>query len=244
MARPVYAVFVAGGTGSRMGSQMPKQFMELRGVPILERSIERFLDAAPDAVVVTVLPDKHVSTWREICLKRGLSFPQIIVKGGMTRFHSVKNALWRVPDGAIVSIHDGVRPLVSETLIHRMIGMMQMMEDASAEVAFGVSAVRPGKAVGLIPVVPVVDTLRSVAPGVPPPDRNTLVAVQTPQMFLSEVLKKAYNQPYDMSFTDDASVVEHAGYSVAAVPGERFNIKITTPDDMKLAELLLRGSSS
>lgn len=223
MARPVYAVFVAGGSGSRMGGDVPKQFLELRGVPILERSIERFLDAVPDARVVTVLPDKHIDTWREICLRRGLSFPQTIVKGGMTRFHSVKNALGRVPDGAIVSVHDGVRPLASEALIAGMVEKMQV----------------PGGPAGLIPVVPVVDTLRSVAAGVPAPDRSTLVAVQTPQMFLSEALKEAYRLPYDVTFTDDASVAERAGFTVLTVPGERYNIKITTPEDLRLAELLL-----
>lgn len=223
MARPVYAVFVAGGSGSRMGGDVPKQFLELRGVPILERSIERFLDAVPDARVVTVLPDKHIDTWREICLRRGLSFPQTIVKGGMTRFHSVKNALGRVPDGAIVSVHDGVRPLASEALIAGMVEKMQV----------------PGGPAGLIPVVPVVDTLRSVAAGFPTPDRSTLVAVQTPQMFLSEALKEAYRLPYDVTFTDDASVAERAGFTVLTVPGERYNIKITTPEDLRLAELLL-----
>lgn len=223
MARPVYAVFVAGGSGSRMGGDVPKQFLELRGVPILERSIERFLDAVPDARVVTVLPDKHIDTWREICLRRGLSFPQTIVKGGMTRFHSVKNALGRVPDGAIVSVHDGVRPLASEALIAGMVEKMQV----------------PGGPAGLIPVVPVVDTLRSVAAGVPAPDRSTLVAVQTPQMFLSEALKEAYRLPYDVTFTDDASVAERAGFTVLTFPGERYNIKITTPEDLRLAERLL-----
>lgn len=223
MARPVYAVFVAGGSGSRMGGDVPKQFLELRDVPILERSIERFLDAVPDARVVTVLPDKHIDTWREICLRRGLSFPQTIVKGGMTRFHSVKNALGRVPDGAIVSVHDGVRPLASEALIAGMVEKMQVS----------------GGPAGLIPVVPVVDTLRSVAAGVPTPDRSTLVAVQTPQMFLSEALKEAYRLPYDVTFTDDASVAERAGFTVLTVPGERYNIKITTPEDLRLAELLL-----
>lgn len=224
MARPVYAVFVAGGSGSRMGGEVPKQFLELRGAPILERSVERFLDAAPDARIVTVLPERHVETWRGICLNRGLSFPQIIVKGGMTRFHSVKNALERVPDGAIVSVHDGVRPLVSEGLIREMIARMEELD---------------GGAAGLIPVVPVVDTLRSVAVGAPAPDRSSLVAVQTPQMFLSEALKEAYRQPYDTAFTDDASVAERAGFAVATVPGERFNIKITTPEDLRLADLLL-----
>ena len=257
MARPVYAVFVAGGSGSRMGGDVPKQFLELRGVPVLERSVERFLDAVPDAKVVIVLPDKHVDTWREICLRRGLSFPQTIVRGGMTRFHSVQNALEKVPDGAIVSIHDAVRPLASEALIAGMVEKMREAE-ATGSLAAGsgtVAAAGKGQAAmaaglaeriktsgvpaGLIPVIPVIDTLRSVKPGVPAPDRSTLVGVQTPQMFFSEALKEAYRQPYDVAFTDDASVAERAGFNVATVPGERFNIKITTPEDLILADALL-----
>ena len=223
MARPVYAVFVAGGSGTRMGGDVPKQFLELGGIPVLQRSVERFLEADPSAQVITVLPSQHLDTWRQMCVRYAVPFPQAIVAGGMTRFHSVLAALARVPDGAIVSIHDGVRPLVTPGLVRRMLDMMQA----------------PGGPQALIPVVPVVDTLRSVEPGAPAPDRSKLVAVQTPQMFLSEVLKAAYRQPYDVSFTDDASVVERAGVPVATIPGEKYNIKITTPDDLRLARLLI-----
>ena len=220
MARPVYAVFVAGGSGSRMGSDIPKQFLELGGDPILQRSIERFLDGAPDARVITVLPRQHEDTWREMCLRRGVSFSQTIVQGGVTRFHSVQNALAKVPDGAVVAVHDGVRPLLTPELVRRMLDRMQ---DCPA----------------LIPVLPVTDTLRSVHAGVPAPDRSLLQAVQTPQMFWSERLKEAYRQPYDVSFTDDATVAERAGIAVSTIKGERFNIKITTPEDMLLARGIL-----
>ena len=223
MARPVYAVFVAGGSGTRMGGDVPKQFLELGGIPVLQRSVERFLEAEPSAQVITVLPSQHLDTWRQMCVRYAVPFPQAIVAGGMTRFHSVLAALARVPDGAIVSIHDGVRPLVTPGLVRRMLDTMQA----------------PGGPQALIPVVPVVDTLRSVEQGAPAPDRSKLVAVQTPQMFLSEVLKAAYRQPYDVSFTDDASVVERAGIPVATIPGEKYNIKITTPDDLRLARLLI-----
>ncbi len=226
MTKPVYAVFVAGGSGTRMGGDVPKQFLELRGVPVLERSVERFLDAAPGARVITVLPENHIETWKEMCLQRGIAFSQIIVRGGMTRFHSVRNALEKVPDGAIVSIHDGVRPLASVALIAGMLERMQAADGPRA----------------LIPVLPVTDTLRSLDPAVPAPDRSKLAAVQTPQMFLSEAIKAAYRQPFDTAFTDDASVAERAGITVCTVPGEKSNIKITTPDDMNLAELLLRSS--
>ncbi|MBR5904954.1 MAG: 2-C-methyl-D-erythritol 4-phosphate cytidylyltransferase [Bacteroidales bacterium] len=223
MSRPVYAVFVAGGSGTRMGSELPKQFIELEGTPILQRSIERFLDACNGAHVITVLPEKYIPLWSEMCLKRGVTFSQTVVKGGMTRFHSVQNALAKVPDGAIVAIHDGVRPLFTEALIR---GMLERMEECRA----------------LIPVVPVVDTLRPVREGVAVPDRSLICAVQTPQMFRSELLKEAYRQPYDPSFTDDASVAERAGIHVETTPGERFNLKITTPEDLILARAIIKDS--
>ncbi len=223
MSRAVYAVFVAGGSGTRMGGDVPKQFLDLGGIPILQRSVERFLDAAPDARVIVVLPERHLDQWQELCLKHAVSFPQTIVHGGMTRFHSVQNALEKVPDGAIVSIHDGVRPLFTPGLVRAMLDRMQL----------------PGGPQALIPAVPVTDTLRSTDPSQPAPDRSRLVAVQTPQMFLSEVLKQAYRQPYDTAFTDDASVAERAGARIELFPGEKYNLKITTPEDLALARLLI-----
>ena len=223
MSRAVYAVFVAGGSGTRMGGDVPKQFLDLGGIPILQRSVERFLDAAPDSRVIVVLPERHLDQWQELCLQHAVSFPQTIVHGGMTRFHSVQNALEKVPDGAIVSIHDGVRPLFTPGLVRAMLDRMQL----------------PGSPQALIPAVPVTDTLRSTDPSLPAPDRSRLVAVQTPQMFLSEVLKRAYRQPYDTSFTDDASVAERAGARIELFPGEKYNLKITTPEDLALARLLI-----
>ena len=221
MSRPVYAVFVAGGSGTRMGSELPKQFLELNGTPILQRTIERFLDAENDIHVITVLPERYIPVWTEMCITRPVSFAQTIVKGGMTRFHSVQNALQKVPDGAVVAIQDGVRPLLSAELIRSMLGRM---EECSA----------------LIPVLPVTDTLRSTDPAVSSPDRSKLCAVQTPQIFWSELLKKAYRQPYDTSFTDDASVAERAGITIHTHPGEKFNIKITTPEDLRLASAIMK----
>ncbi len=223
MSRAVYAVFVAGGSGTRMGGDVPKQFLDLGGIPILQRSVERFLDAAPDARVIVVLPERHLDQWQELCLQHAVSFPQTIVHGGMTRFHSVQNALGKVPDGAIVSIHDGVRPLFTPGLVRAMLDRMQL----------------PGGPQALIPAVPVTDTLRSTDPSLPAPDRSRLVAVQTPQMFLSKVLKQAYRQPYDTAFTDDASVAERAGARIELFPGEKYNLKITTPEDLALARLLI-----
>jgi 2-C-methyl-D-erythritol 4-phosphate cytidylyltransferase len=206
-----------------MGGDVPKQFLDLGGIPILQRSVERFLDAAPDSRVIVVLPERHLDQWQELCLQHAVSFPQTIVHGGMTRFHSVQNALEKVPDGAIVSIHDGVRPLFTPGLVRAMLDRMQL----------------PGGPQALIPAVPVTDTLRSTDPSLPAPDRSRLVAVQTPQMFLSEVLKRAYRQPYDTSFTDDASVAERAGARIELFPGEKYNLKITTPEDLALARLLI-----
>lgn len=220
MDRKIHAVFVAGGSGSRMGTEVPKQFLPLCGLPVLVRTVFRFVEAWPDARIVTVLPAQHFDTWKELCIKHELNVPQTLVAGGLTRFHSVRNALEKVPDGAVVSIHDGVRPLVGVDLLKTMAERIQTVP-------------------ALIPVLPVVDTLRSTDPAVPAPDRSKVVAVQTPQMFWSELLKEAYGQAYDLSFTDDASVAEKNGIPLSFIQGERQNIKITTPGDMALAEALL-----
>lgn len=223
MARPVYAVFVAGGSGTRMGSELPKQFLDLGGVCILQRTIEAFALAVPGIKVLTVLPRAHFNTWKEICLTRAFDCPQQLVEGGITRFHSVRNALERVPDGAVVMIHDGVRPLIRPETISDMLSKMESCR-------------------ALVPATALTDTLRSTDPDIPAPDRTKTVAVQTPQIFLSEELKAAYAQPYDISFTDDASVAERAGIPVSLYPGDRLNIKITTPSDLTLAEAILSVS--
>lgn len=223
MHRKIYGIFVAGGSGTRMGGEVPKQFLLLDGRPILQRTIERFLEAEPELKVITVLPRAHFQTWKDLCAVHSFHCPQTLVAGGLTRFHSVQNALRKVPDGAVVSIHDGVRPLISAALVRRMLDRMASDEDCPA----------------LLPVVPVVDTLRSTDPGVPDPDRSKTVAVQTPQIFRSEAIKAAYRQAYDLSFTDDASVAARNGIPLAFEQGERFNLKITTPEDLVLAEAIL-----
>lgn len=223
MRRKIYGIFVAGGSGTRMGGEVPKQFLLLDGHPILQRTIERFLEAEPELKVITVLPRAHFQTWKDLCAVHSFHCPQTLVAGGLTRFHSVQNALRKVPDGAVVSIHDGVRPLISAALVRRMLDRMASDEDCPA----------------LLPVVPVVDTLRSTDPGVPDPDRSKTVAVQTPQIFRSEAIKAAYRQAYDLSFTDDASVAARNGIPLAFEQGERFNLKITTPEDLVLAEAIL-----
>ncbi len=222
MRRKIYGIFVAGGSGTRMGGDIPKQFLLLDGRPILQCTIERFLEAVPDMKVITVLPRAGFQTWKDLCAAYSFNCPQMLVAGGLTRFHSVQNALKKVPDGAIVCIHDGVRPLVTPTLISRMLERMEREECRA-----------------LIPVLPVTDTLRARDPEQPDPDRAAVVAVQTPQIFRSEDIKAAYAQAYDLSFTDDASVAARIGIPPAFEEGERFNLKITTPEDLVLAEAIL-----
>lgn len=231
--RKKYLIAVAGGRGLRMGGGVPKQFLRIGGRAVLHRTIDRFVAACPDIRVVTVMNADFIDTWKDYCLASGMTVPQSMVRGGMTRFHSVQNALARIPDGAVVAVHDGVRPFVPEELIRRMFGMSE-------------------KFPALVPVVPCVDTMRALGMkkaedgaevlgslGIPV-DRSVLYSVQTPQVFHSEVLKAAYSLPYDTSFTDDASVVERYGVPLAFVEGSRMNIKLTTREDMTLAEALLR----
>lgn len=221
MDRKIYAVVVAGGSGTRMGAGEPKQFLRLAGKRILQRTIENLADAVPGVKIITVLPADCLALWKDMCVADSFDFPQTLVAGGLTRFLSVRNALAKVPDGAVVAIHDGVRPFASPELLRRMLSMMSETTRA------------------LIPVVPVIDTLKSVDPAIPDPQRSKTVAVQTPQIFLSEDIKKAYARPYDPSFTDDASVAARIGIPVAMTEGERFNIKITTPEDLVFGEAIL-----
>jgi len=227
MDKEIYAIFTAGGSGVRMGSATPKQFIELQGVPILQTTIENFVRALPAAKIVTVLPKSWIDEWKRLCMEHSFGYPQIIVEGGLTRFHSVKNALAKVPDGAVAMIHDGVRPFVGAGLLNRMITEMESVR-------------------AVVPVTTVTDTLKSLmaddegnlVPTGCDPDRSKVFGAQTPQVFRSEDIKAAYEQAYDVSFTDDASVAQRKGFAIRYVPGERFNIKITTPEDLQLAEFI------
>ena len=230
MERKNFLIVTAGGTGTRMGAPVPKQFIELEGKPILRLTIERFLQAVPDLQVITVLPEAHITTWRQYCIKADFTCPQRLVKGGFTRFHSVQNALVHVPDGALVAVHDGVRPLLS-------IGKIRDLFEKAQSVP------------ALIPVMPVTDPLKIlekkadgtlVATG-EPIDRSRIFGAQTPQIFHSEKLKKAYTQGFDTLFTDDASVAERYGIPLTFAEGERLNIKITTPEDLLLAQAILQS---
>ena len=238
MSRKKYAIIMAAGSGTRMGAEMPKQFIELEGKAILHRTIEVFLNACPGVSIITVLPESHRDYWRQYCLDRNFICPQVLVKGGITRFHSVRNALEKVPAGAIVAVHDAVRPLVTESFVK---DMFMKAETTSA----------------LIPVIPCVDTMKVLEkkknsngdeelvtmPG-QNVDRSVLYAAQTPQIFHSEILKEAYGQAFDTAFTDDASVVLKYGKNLSYLIGERFNIKLTTQDDLVLAKVILSLSPS
>lgn len=221
----IYLITTAGGSGTRMGAGMPKQFLELDGRSVLQLTLERLGEALPDARIVTVLPGEQIEVWKKLCYKARFDCRQTLVAGGFTRFHSVKNALEKVPDGALVGVHDGVRPLISPAFVRRL---------AEEAAEFG----------SAVPVMPCVETMKLLDPETMTPcggyaDRSRLFGIQTPQFFRSEILKAAYRQPFNTAFTDDSSVVEASGASVHYCPGERFNIKLTTPDDMVLARALL-----
>lgn len=213
-----YAIIVAGGKGLRMGGEVPKQFLPINGKPILMHTIEAFRKALDGIEIILVLPADQHEYWQKLCQDYNFCSPELIAKGGETRFHSVKNGLAFLPDDkdAVVGIHDGVRPFVSKETIQRCY-----------------AAAAGGRAV--VPVVPVVETIRQIlsdGKSITRP-RDEYRLVQTPQTFPLVMLKKAYEQPYSETFTDDASVVEAMGEEILMVEGNRENIKITTPSDLK-----------
>ncbi len=219
-----FALIVAGGVGSRMGAGVPKQFIELAGKPILVWTIQRFLDFDPEMELVLVLPPSQFERWQQISEQFQLAGNIRLVGGGETRFQSVKNGLDAISDSGIVFIHDGVRPLVSsETLQHCF-----------------QTALEKGNA---LPVSPVVESLRKLSGQESRHvDRSRFRLVQTPQTFQTELIKKAYQQPENDFFTDDASVCEAAGIHIHLVDGNPENIKITNPMDLRVAEALLKTS--
>ena len=218
-------IIVAGGSGRRMGGALPKQFMMLDNEPILARSINRMHEALPAAEIVVVLPEEHVELWKNIAARFDVARHKIAL-GGKERFHSVKNGLEALSDEVcIVGIHDAVRPLASKKLV------IKLFLEAENNTA-------------VIPVVAPIDSYRIVeGDDSRIIDRSALRMVQTPQVFQAEALRKAYEQPFSTTFTDDASVMEAAGHKVTLVEGERENIKITTPSDMLIAEAIINAES-
>lgn len=222
-----YVLITAGGTGQRMLHQTPKQFLELGGKPILVHTFAVFYKFDPHLQFVLVLPDKLIQYWQDWAKSNNFNVPHIVAAGGPTRFHSVKSGLKMVPDDSVVAVHDGVRPLVAEDTIRRVFDC----------------ATRFGNA---IPVIESKDSLRRIEFGINKPlERSTVRLVQTPQAFHAHLLKNAYNCNYQENFTDDASVLEAAGHRINLVDGNSENIKITTPEDLLIAETLLnRGNAS
>lgn len=223
-----YMIIVAGGHGTRMGSDIPKQFLKIDGKPILMRTLERFHEYDPEMHLIVVLPKEQQEYWHKLCEEYHFTIPHEIADGGETRFQSSKNGLALIPDDAegLVGFHDGVRPFVSHDTIRRCIEMAE--EEYTA-----------------IPVVPVTSTLRHIDPrgGGFNVDRSLYREVQTPQVFDITLARQAFNQPDRSQFTDDSSVIESLGCKVSIVEGNRENIKITTPFDLTVAEAIIRKES-
>jgi 2-C-methyl-D-erythritol 4-phosphate cytidylyltransferase len=220
-----FAIIVAGGSGTRMNSPLPKQFLHVRNKPIIVHTIERFFKAIPDIDLVAVLPKEHIDLFQSIKNEFLATQHITITEGGKTRFHSVQNGLNAILESkGKVLIHDAVRPMCTEKLI------IELFNELNHHNA-------------VIPVTKMKNSVRRLNPDGSSVaiDRNDYVQVQTPQAFDLAIIKKAYLQTYRETFTDDASIVEAMGESVQLVPGEENNFKITTPADLKMAELILRN---
>lgn len=217
--KPVHVVIVAAGSGSRFGSDIPKQFVPLCGRPVVFYPIEAFRTAMPDAQITLVISPSMEELWRDLCAKHGFTSPRIVY-GGATRWESVRNALGAYPGRDTVYIHDGARPLVTPDLIKRL-----------------GAALSDGRADGALPAVALTDSIRELrGDGSTAVDRSHYRAIQTPQVFDGHKLKQAYRLPYSPTFTDDASVMEAAGFDgIVLVEGDSRNIKITHGGDIALA---------
>jgi 2-C-methyl-D-erythritol 4-phosphate cytidylyltransferase len=208
------ALIVAGGKGERMNADIPKQFLLLNGTPILMHTLKQFSHFEE---IVLVLPHSQFDYWRELCSNYNFTQKHTLVAGGTTRFYSVKNGLEKIEENSVIAIHDGVRPLISKKLIDSLI-------------------TKTKNGVGVIPIVPVKDSIRKVkGENSVHLDRSNLYKVQTPQCFLSTDIKEAYTQEFSDTFTDDASVFEANGGKINTLLGEEKNLKITTREDLTIA---------
>ncbi len=220
-----YAIIVAGGSGSRMQATVPKQFLLLNGLPVLMHTIQAFSDSQTNPTIIVVLPKDYHVYWQDLCVKHNFTIPHQLVNGGETRFHSVKNGLSLIEGDAVIGVHDAVRPLTSPAVIDN---------------AYQYAAVN-GNA---IVAVQSRDSIRQVKNELSAAlVRDEIYLVQTPQVFKSDILRLAYEQQYEPEFTDDASVVEQLGININIVAGNHTNIKITYPEDIAIAEMLLSKST-
>jgi 2-C-methyl-D-erythritol 4-phosphate cytidylyltransferase len=217
-----YAIIVAGGTGQRFGSQLPKQFILLKGLPILMHTIKAFYAFDSDISFIVTLPPDFIDLWKSLCEQYKFKVTHTIVSGGETRFHSVKNGLDSIENDGLVAIHDAVRPLVSRDTIERCYATAKLKGNA-------------------IPVISLNDSIRELqGDNSIQVNRDTYVMVQTPQVFEIGSIKTAYRQGYSPEFTDDATVLEKTGKRIILVEGNKENIKITNQSDLLIAEALLR----
>jgi 2-C-methyl-D-erythritol 4-phosphate cytidylyltransferase len=218
-----YALVVAGGKGTRINSKTPKQFLELDGLPVLMHSLLAFYRYSDKITVILVLPEDDLQTWHSLCSQHKFTGPLILQRGGETRFQSVKNGLQKIEDDGLVAIHDGVRPLVSEDIIATSFRLAAFHQSAIA-------------AMPLKESIRIVDhnTTRAV-------DRSKYRLIQTPQTFRVSLIKKAYEMQEDLSLTDDASVAESSGHVISLFEGSYENIKITTTEDLAIADAILKA---
>ena len=217
----LYVVIVAGGSGKRMGAEIPKQFLELAGRPVLMHTIERFKSFSDAIEIITVLPENQLRHWIELQKKYSFTVPHTLVKGGYHRFFSVRNGLKFVNIPGLVAIHDGVRPFVSIDTIKRCF-------DTAAKLGNAVPSVSPTESLRML-----------TEQGSLPINRLHVKQIQTPQVFNAELIKKAYLQEYRPEFTDDATVLEMTGEKINLIEGNRENIKITNPEDLLISTALL-----
>ncbi len=217
-----HVIIVAGGIGKRMHSEIPKQFLNVAGKPILIHTFESFIKYSIDIQITLVLPEPYIDFWKSLCKRFNFETNHKVIEGGNTRFNSVQNGLIDIHNGGLVAIHDGVRPLVTKETLNRVFKKAEETGNA-------------------IPVVKINESIRKISN-----DNSFFVnrreyrLIQTPQCFHSELIKKAYQQDYKEEFTDDATVVEAMGIKINLVEGNMENIKITRPGDIKIAEAFLK----
>lgn len=221
-AQNIYNIIVAAGSGSRFGAELPKQYCLLDNRPVLMHTIDNMREALPNSQIIVVLNKDFIDYWIELCDKYSFKSPKV-VDGGNTRWQSVKNAIDIIPtDAEVITVHDGARPIIDKNMVERLINALD-------------------NAQGAIPVVAVTDSLRQLnGDSSKPVDRELYRAVQTPQAFHAQRLIEAYSLPFDATFTDDASVMAALGYDVVLVDGDTYNIKITHPLDIEIAQLYMR----